>query len=167
VVLAICSMVAGFVGVPRVLGGENRIERFLTPAVQEVENGSSTEMILMADSTGAALMGLLLAYWFYVAKPELPERLTAKAHAMYSIVVNKYYVDELYDAIIVWPIVRGSREFLWKFIDAGVIDGAVNGVGALVRGSAKGLRHMQTGYVRVYAVWILLGGAALVVWFLK
>jgi NADH-quinone oxidoreductase subunit L len=110
---------------------------------------------------------LLLAYLFYVARPELPDRLAAKAHAMYSIMLHKYYVDELYDAILVWPIVRASREFLWRFVDAGVIDGAVNGAGSMVRGSAKGLRHMQTGYVRTYAGWILLGGVVVVAWFLR
>jgi NADH-quinone oxidoreductase subunit L len=154
-----------------VLGGGNHIESFLTPEAHETDSASlgtsGVEALLMAASTGAALTGLLLAYLFYVAKPELPQRLAAKAHAMYSIVVNKYYVDELYDAAIVWPIVRTSREFLWKFVDASIIDGAVNGVGHLVRGSAGGLRRMQTGYVRTYAAWILLGGVVLVAWFLR
>jgi NADH-quinone oxidoreductase subunit L len=121
----------------------------------------------MAASTGAALTGAFLAYLFYYAKPELPERLATKAHAMYSIVLNKYYVDEVYDAAIVRPMVETSREFLWKFVDVILIDGAVNGVGKLVRGSAGGLRHMQTGYVRTYVGWILLGGVLVVVWFLK
>jgi NADH-quinone oxidoreductase subunit L len=85
---------------------------------------------------------------------------------MYSILTHKYYVDEIYDSVIVWPIVAASREFLWKFVDILVIDGTVNGVGKAVRGSANGLRHMQTGYVRTYAAWILLGGVAVIVWFL-
>jgi len=171
VVLAILSMVAGFVGVPPVLGGGNHIEHFLTPAAQETESQSvrttSIEAILMAASTAAALSGLLLAYLFYVAKPELPARLAERAHAMYSIMVNKYYVDEVYDAAIVMPVQRTSRDFLWKFVDTILIDGTVNGVGYLVRGTASALRHMQTGYVRVYAGWILLGGVALVAWFLR
>ena len=62
---------------------------------------------------------------------------------------------------------RASREFLWKFVDIVMIDGAVNGVGKLVRGTAGGLRRMQSGYVRMYAGWILLGGAIVVVWFLR
>jgi len=86
---------------------------------------------------------------------------------MYSILTHKYYVDEIYDAVIVWPIVQTSREFLWKFVDVSVIDGAVNGVGKVVRGSAGGLRHMQTGYVRTYAGWILFGGVLVLVWFLR
>jgi len=171
VVLAVLSMVSGVVGVPRVLHGSNHIQRFLTPETHETESASpgasDAEALLMVVSTGTAFTGLLLAYLFYVAKPGLPGRLAAKAHAMYSILLNKYYVDELYDALIVWPIVRTSREFLWKFVDALMIDGAVNGVGEIVRGSAKALRHMQTGYVRTYAAWILLGAVVVVVWFLK
>jgi NADH-quinone oxidoreductase subunit L len=66
----------------------------------------------------------------------------------------------------VWPIVAASKEFLWKFVDILVIDGTVNGVGRAVRGSGSALRHMQTGYVRTYAAWILLGGVAVIVWFL-
>jgi NADH-quinone oxidoreductase subunit L len=69
--------------------------------------------------------------------------------------------------VIVWPIVQTSREFLWKFVDVSVVDGAVNGVGKAVRGTADGLRHMQTGYVRAYAGWILFGGVLILVWFLR
>jgi NADH-quinone oxidoreductase subunit L len=171
VVLALFSIFAGLVGLPHVLHGDNRIERFLTPEANETKREplatASIELGLMAASTGAALTGAFLAYLFYYAKPELPERLATKAHAMYSIVLNKYYVDEVYDAAIVRPMVETSREFLWKFVDVILIDGAVNGVGKLVRGSAGGLRHMQTGYVRTYVGWILLGGVLVVVWFLK
>jgi NADH-quinone oxidoreductase subunit L len=171
VLLAIASVFAGYAGVPRALGGQNRIERFLTPESPEVKNEASEtnskEVLLMAVSTSAALTGLLLAYLFYVAKPELPELAATKAQAMYSILVRKYYIDEIYDAVIVLPILEASREFLWKFVDTIMIDGAVNGVGKIVRGSASGLRHMQTGYVRTYAGWILFGGVLVVVWFLR
>ena len=168
IVLAILSMVAGFVGIPRVLHGGDRIEHFLTPetAAAETEAGVGTEALLMAVSTVIALSGLGVAYLFYVAKPELPGKLAEKGHAMYSILTHKYYVDEIYDSIIVWPIFVASKEFLWKFVDILVIDGTVNGVGRAVRGSGSGLRHMQTGYVRTYAAWIVLGGVAVIVWFL-
>jgi NADH-quinone oxidoreductase subunit L len=166
IVLALFSMIAGYVGIPAALHGHNYIEHFLTPEAHENAN-EVLEIFLMVASVVAALGGLLVAYMFYVAKPELPEKLANKAHALYSIIQNKYYVDELYDAVIVHPLVRTSTEFLWKFVDVIVIDGAVNGVGSLVRGSAKGLRRMQTGYVRAYAGWILLGGVLVVAWFLK
>jgi NADH-quinone oxidoreductase subunit L len=170
-ILAIFSIIAGFAGVPAALGGGNQIEHFLAPAGEaaaaEAHHSTATEIALMAASTGAALAGLLLAYLFYVARPELPARLATKAHAMYSIMLNKYYVDEVYDAFIVWPVVRTSREFLWKFVDAFMIDGAINGVGALVRQSGRGLRRMQSGYVRTYIGWILLGGVLVMAWFLR
>jgi NADH-quinone oxidoreductase subunit L len=171
VVLAVFSMFAGIAGVPHVLHGSDRIETFLTPESQETQSESagtsSVELMLMAVSTGAALAGAFVAYLFYYKNPKLPERLAAKAHAMYSIILNKYYVDEIYDTTIVRPVVETSREFLWKFVDVLMIDGAVNGVGNLVRGSGGGLRHMQTGYVRTYAAWILLGAVLVVVWFLR
>jgi NADH-quinone oxidoreductase subunit L len=169
VILAVLSVVAGFVGVPRVLHGNDRIEHFLAPEAPESESAETVdiELLLMAASTAAALGGALTAYLFYVTRPELPDKLASNAQAMYSILTNKYYVDEIYDAIIVIPIVQTSREFLWKFVDVSVIDGAVNGVGKVVRGSAGGLRHMQSGYVRTYAGWILLGGVLVVVWFLR
>jgi NADH-quinone oxidoreductase subunit L len=169
IVLAGLSIVAGFVGVPRALHGNDVIEHFVTPEAPETESPetANTELLLMGASVVAALGGLFTAYLFYSARPELPEQLATKAHAMYSILTNKYYVDEIYDAIIVMPVVQTSREFLWKFVDVSVIDGAVNGVGEVVRGSAGRLRHMQTGYVRTYAGWILLGGVLVVVWFLR
>ena len=157
--------------------GENLIESVITRQSAEEMNIKvgqqitavikSTEVVLMVASTIVAVGGALTAYLFYYAKPELPEKLATQAHAMYSILLNKYHVDEIYDAIIVLPIVQTSREFLWKFVDVTIIDGSVNGVGNLVRGSAGGLRHMQSGYVRTYAGWILLGGVLVVVWFLR
>jgi len=124
VILAVCSIVGGFAGVPPLFGYEARSESLGTTAV---------ELTLMAISTGAALTGAGLAYLFYVARPWLPERLIAKAHSMYSIMLNKYYVDDIYDSGIVWPVVRMSRDFLWKFVDTFMIDGAVNSIGPLVR----------------------------------
>jgi NADH-quinone oxidoreductase subunit L len=171
VVLAIFSILAGYVGVPPILGGNNTIEQFLTPSAHEAESesvGTSTiEAVLMAASTSAAILGLALAYLFYVARPELPRKFATNFHALYSIVVNRYYVDELYDAVIVWPVLVAAREFLWKFVDIVMIDGAVNGVGHLVRGAGGGLKHMQSGYVRTYAGWILFGGVLIMVWFLR
>ena len=77
------------------------------------------------------------------------------------------FIDEIYDAIIVWPLLVTSREFLWKIVDTVMIDGTVNGVGQVIRSSASGLRHMQTGYVRTYVAWILAGGVLVIAWFLR
>jgi NADH-quinone oxidoreductase subunit L len=171
VILAIFAIFAGYVGVPEILGGHNAIQSFLSGPVSEVksvEQGeTSMEGVLMLLSIGAALTGAFLAYMFYVARPQWPARAVQRAHAMYSILINKYYIDEIYDVAIVGPILGASREFFWQFIDSFMIDGAVNGAGQFVRGSAKSLRHMQNGYVRTYAGWILFGAVLIVTWFLK
>jgi NADH-quinone oxidoreductase subunit L len=187
IVLAILSIVAGYIGVPEVFGVENRIESFLerpepgiTGTPEQVEayleeretedtehDSASTEMLLMGASTAVSLAGIGLAYLFYVARPEIPGALATRVQAVYSLLLNKYYVDEIYDAIIVWPVFRSSREFLWKFIDGFMIDGFVNGIAILVRQSAAGLRHMQSGYVRVYVGWIVFGGILVMAWFLR
>jgi len=174
VVLAVLSLIAGYVGIPPALGGHERIAEFLSLGAPAAEGaagaehgGVALEWILMAASVGAAAVGFALAYTCYVARPGLPDRIASSAGALYSILTAKYYVDEIYESILVWPIVATSREFLWQFIDVSIIDGAVNGVGQAVRATAGGLRHMQTGYVRTYAGWLLFGGILIVAWFLR
>lgn len=82
---------------------------------------------------------------------------------LYKAVYNKWYVDEIYDATVVNPVVNGSRTILWKGADAGMIDGAVNGVGFTARGVGGVLRLIQSGNIRSYATWILFGGVMVVV----
>jgi NADH-quinone oxidoreductase subunit L len=166
IVLAVLSVIGGYAGIPPILGGHNAIETFLGAEAHEAAETASTEMMVMLASVAVAFGGLGLAYLFYVARPELPAKVAASAHAMYTILVHKYYVDEVYNLLFVRPVVKASREFLWKFIDVFVIDGTVNGLGTTVRISGGGLRHMQTGYVRTYAAWIVLGGVLIVAWFL-
>jgi len=168
VILAVLSLVAGYVGVPAALGGHEPIAEFLQPAAHAAEGENvALEWMLMGASVAAAGIGFLLAYLFYIVRPELPARVAASASALYSILTNKYYVDEIYEAVLVLPIIVTARQLLWQVIDVGVIDGAVNGVGTLVRSSADGLRRMQVGYVRAYAGWILFGSILIIVWFLR
>ena len=82
---------------------------------------------------------------------------------MYQFVYNKYFVDELYDATVVKPVVGGSRVVLWKGMDAGLIDGIVNGVGARARDVGSVLRLLQSGNIRSYATWVLFGSVVLIV----
>jgi NADH-quinone oxidoreductase subunit L len=171
VLLAIFSLLAGYVGIPAAITGSHEpIADFLRSGTSaaEAEHGSvALEWALMLASVAAAVLGLALAYVFYVKRPELPARVSSSASALYSILTNKYYVDEIYSAIFVLPIVVASRQFLWQLIDVAIIDGIVNGIGKTVRSMADGLRHMQTGYVRTYAGWILFGGIVVVAWFLR
>jgi NADH-quinone oxidoreductase subunit L len=169
VILAGLSVVGGYAGVPPLFGGHERIVEFLGAHApgEGAAHSAVAELLVMGASLAAALIGLGLAYRFYVARPELPAKLAARAHALYAILTHKYYVDEIYEAVLVLPIVRMARDVFWQIVDSGIIDGTVNGVGRAIRRAAGGLRRMQTGYVRTYAGWILFGGILIVAWFLR
>ncbi len=194
IILAAGSIVAGYVGVPHALGGSNRIHEFLAPSFTVGATGSaeeagtqraaethgtaeaagehaaeaetSTELKLMAVSSVIALAGIGLATFFFLKRRD---RADAVAHAMpgpYRLLLNKYYVDELYDTVIVQPIKRISTVALWRGVDAAVIDGAVNGTGALVRGTSGVLRRVQSGSMRTYAMSLFLGVVAILGYYL-
>jgi NADH-quinone oxidoreductase subunit L len=169
IILAVCSIGAGYLGVPSVLGGGNHIEHFLEPVVGAgVEEGEhAVELAVMGASVAAGLLGLLLACLAYGSIPGIPVRIANAVPGAYSLLSRKYYVDEIYDAVIVWPVFRAARDYLWGLIDSGIIEGAVNGVGRGVRGVAGSLRHMQSGSVRAYAAWILAGGVVVMAWLLR
>ena len=187
IVLAIGSVLAGYVGVPAVLGGSNSIEHFLEQSftAPQVEGQGATqatvpandaaeaialaeedhetlELTLMGISTAAALGGIGLAMFFFSTRRSAAAALAERMSGLHRVLLNKYYVDELYDASVVQPIKRVSRDGLWRIVDVGFIDGAVNGVGALVMGCGGALRRLQSGSVRSYAA-SLLAGAVLVV----
>jgi len=82
---------------------------------------------------------------------------------LYTLVYNKYFVDEIYAAAVVDPLVDGSREVLWKDVDVRLIDGAANGVAARARNIGGVLRLIQSGNIRSYATWVLLGSVVLIV----
>jgi NADH-quinone oxidoreductase subunit L len=169
IMLAAGSALAGYVGFPHALGGANRIERFLEPSfspggmVQASADVPLTtapeerELGLMAISTVAAIGGIAIATIFFLKKKRAADEVAERFAGVHRLLVNKYYVDEIYDAAVVQPIRIVSEEGLWKGVDAGVIDRAVNGVGDVVGGSSEVLRRMQTGSVRVYAASVLLG----------
>ena len=143
--LAVLSLVGGYIDIPHWLEP-------LFPAAH-----GAHDMTLVAISVGAGVAGIALAYYFYVASPGTADRLAESMGGLYKLVYNKYFVDEAYDAAIVHPIERGSRNFLWKSVDVGFIDAAVNGVGSASRGIGGVLRLMQSGNIRSYATWIVFG----------
>jgi NADH-quinone oxidoreductase subunit L len=166
IVLAIGSILAGFIGVPHALGGSNRIETFLHPAfvapgaaheAAVVHGETSTELLLMGLSVGLAIAGIGLAAYFWLWNPAVAEAWRRRFSGVHRLLLNKYYVDEIYDAAIVQPIKGISTAGLWKGVDAGGIDGAVNGVGLAVSGSSALLRRLQTGSIRAYAASLFLG----------
>ena len=183
VVLAIGSVAAGYVGIPHALGGHNNLGEWLKPsfvsgvasaagategaateavsaAGPEAEGGAaetSLELTLMLVSSTIALLGIGIAYVIWNKRREIADRAARTFGGLYTLLLNKYYVDELYDATIVQPIKVISTEGLWRGFDVKVIDGAVNGTAALVDGGAAVLRRLQTGSVRTYAGSLLLG----------
>ena len=176
IVLAIGSVVAGYVGVPHALGGENRIETFLHPsftvptaaheAAEAHHADAATELMLMALSVGVAFAGIGLAWFFWSRHPEKSTAMQRRFHGLHQLLLNKYYVDELYDNAVVRPIQSVSTSVLWKGVDASGIDLAVNGVGLTMRGSGSVLRRLQTGSVRAYAASLFLGAVLILGYYL-
>jgi NADH-quinone oxidoreductase subunit L len=99
----------------------------------------------------------------YVARPGLADSVAASLGGFYRLVYNKYFVDEIYDATIVHPVVEGSRTVLWKGVDAGLIDGAVNGVGKRSKNVGSALRLLQAGNIRGYAAWVVAGSVLVLI----
>jgi NADH-quinone oxidoreductase subunit L len=145
VALAVLSLIGGFFNVSRWLEP-------LFPGTEPQHNE-----LLVAISVAAGLIGIGLAYWFYVARPGLADSVAARLGVLYRLVYNKYFVDEVYHAVVVESVVDASRDVLWKNVDAGVIDGTVNGIGARARGVGGVLRLLQSGNIRSYATWVLIG----------
>jgi len=178
VVLAVGSIVAGYIGVPHALGGHNRIDAFLEPSFHApgaatehaadaaAAHGTGTELALMALSTIVALAGIGVATLLFLRRPGLSAALAERFRGVHRLLLNKYYVDEVYHGAIVQPVKRASTTVLWRGVDAGVIDGTVNGVGLAVRGWSAILRRMQTGSVRAYAMSMFLAAVAIVGYYL-
>jgi NADH-quinone oxidoreductase subunit L len=196
IVLALGSIVAGWVGVPHALKGHNEIETFLEPSFEahamapatefQVIEGrpgvpaapgeaaaaheappasEETELLLMGVSTGLALTGIGLAAYFWLRNRAAADKVARSLAPIYRLLLNKYYVDELYDALVVWPI-RVMSLGLWKGADAILIDGSVNGVGQTVQRTSSLLRQLQSGSVRAYAASLFLGVVLILGWYL-
>jgi NADH-quinone oxidoreductase subunit L len=190
VILAVLSIVGGWIGIPGSLGGSNHFDKFLgpvfrssTPAInaehaeaqaeeavapeqttegEEPKTGRTTELTFTGISVAAGLLGLLLAWLLYSAKPELPDRIAHSIHALYTAVANKYWVDEMYATLFIKPLIGISRVVFWRTVDQGIIDGTLNGGAAGARELSDEVRHMQSGNLRSYAGWISIGAACVV-----
>jgi NADH-quinone oxidoreductase subunit L len=150
VVLAVLSIVGGFLfNVPKILEG-------MFPLAEGEEN-----MVLTYISVAFGLGGIALSYYLYVVNTAVPQRITAALGGLYTLVYNKYFVDEVYDATVVSPMIEGSRTVLWRGVDQGLIDGMVNGVGSQAQGIGGILRRMQSGNIRSYATWVVIGAVLL------
>jgi NADH-quinone oxidoreductase subunit L len=183
-ILAVLALVGGYVGVPHLLGGSNAIEQFLAPVFGAAEapvrttaafewasaawasggaagHESSLELTLMAASVAIALLGIALAYLFYVKNPALPGLVTARFSRLHRWVYNKYFVDELYDFVFVRGIQKVGA-FLLKVADGWIIEGLINGTADAVQRAGGRLRRAETGYVQEYAFAIIVGAIIVV-----
>jgi NADH-quinone oxidoreductase subunit L len=170
IVLAVLSVVGGWVGLPAVLSENgNRIGRFLAPILVPIAGHEAghealphaTEWILMALSVAVAAAGILLAWkWYARDEGRVPAKIAAAWPGLYSLVADKFRVDELYDFLIVRPFEWIAR-VLWKVVDVLIIDGVLNAGAFLVELAGDFLRFLQTGNVRNYALSFLIGLVAL------
>ncbi len=170
IVLAFLSVVGGWVGLPAVISENgNRIGQFLAPILVPIAGREAahealphaTEWLLMAVSVAVAAAGILLA-WKWYAKDEgrVPAKIAGAWPGLYSLVAEKFRIDELYDLLIVRPFEWIAR-VLWKVVDVLIIDGVLNAGAFLVELAGDFLRFLQTGNVRNYALSFLIGLVAL------
>jgi NADH-quinone oxidoreductase subunit L len=160
VVLAIFSVFVGFVGFPP---EDGEFHHFVHEAFHHVEVHHVSMTMTVAFgviSTIVALGGIFAAYLAYMRRSIDVAALAGKFNGLYEFLLNKWYIDEFYDRTIVQPL-RAFSTFLWRVIDVGVIDAAVNGVAVGIGAISQRLRHVQTGLVANYALAIALGMALL------
>jgi NADH-quinone oxidoreductase subunit L len=128
--------------------------------VEAATTSHGSELGLAVVSVLVVLAGLGIAYLFYYKKPGTAAALAAKMPALYNLVEHKFYIDEVYSAVIVSPLLMFSRLFLGGIIDSGVVNGSAAAAGATTRGLSSLVRRVQSGNIRSYAGWLALGAAA-------
>lgn len=178
VVLAALSLAGGLVGLPAWVG-VNRFHAFLSPvfasgaapgAHAHPAAHHADEILVTCISVAAALLGALAAWAVYRRQKRTPAD-EARLGMMHKLIFNKFYVDEIYHALIVRPLFRLSETVFWKWTDVNVIDGIVNGWADVAGAAGKGVSRLQGGITRVYAGWITVGvlaaGLALLMLYLR
>jgi NADH-quinone oxidoreductase subunit L len=171
-ILAVLSFVGGYVGMPFQEGG-HAFERWLRPVLEagdvvtahhELSRGAEWALLLV--SVLVAFAGIGAAFQAYLANPGLGTSLRERFAGLHRLLEHKYWVDEIYDTLVVRPFMAVS-EWLWRFWDVVVVDGLVNGVGYTLELGSGMLKLVQTGFVGTYALWIALGVIALFLHFLR
>jgi NADH-quinone oxidoreductase subunit L len=190
ILLGTLALAGGWIGIPKALGGGDQFSHFLDPVLRNPPP-SYEQISMIMDQQGVAqaaaastpparpegtenqerLFSLIsvvmgLAGWFfadllYRRHPGAANRLAKRAGGAYRLLVHKYWIDEIYTAVIVTPLLFLTRYLLWGAVDGGV----VNGSGIIAAGSARGLgalvQRVQSGNIRSYAGWLAIGAAAL------
>src|SRR5712672_655103 len=171
VILALLSIIGGWVAAPAFWGSPDYFAKFLEPVFAQggVGNAEAAEATAHALETPlavvaviTALLGFTIAFWLYLRKPGKPEQLAKSMRGFYNTLLNKYYVDEIYAALVVKPLLWLSTNVLWQTVDARAIDGTVNGIAEGMTGIGDGVRHTQSGNTRSYAVWVVIGALVII-----
>ena len=167
-ILAGLSIVGGWIGMPHIFGATNYFEQWLAPviagpsqeaavhALASAGGNAGMEWGLMAASVALVLIAIFVARKFYRQTPELATAWQQRFSAVHKTLLNKYYVDEFYGAVVVGPLVNGSI-FLWKVVDVVLIDGLINGMAIIYNDISEILRGLQTGRLRSYATLFVAG----------
>jgi NADH-quinone oxidoreductase subunit L len=158
VVLAVLSVVGGYLGVPAVLGGSNLLGHFLEPVVGHpaAHLSHSTELGLMGMSITESFVAIAAAWFIYSRFPRADEGFAARARGLYGLLTNAYYVDRTYDRALVDGSVRVG-DLLWKRVDVGVIDALANATAASARSIGGAWRGWAGGNVQGYALSLFVG----------
>ncbi len=172
IVLGVLSVIGGFIGMPALFVGESGnlfglwLAPVFEPALSKIthygEHSHSTELLLMILSAGIAALSIYLARKFYLQNIKPISALVNNFSKLYKFLLNKYWIDEVYDFLVVNPIKVASDKFLWKVNDVKVIDGFLNGTAAFFDSGSKFIRKMQTGVAQFYAL-IMVSGIALII----
>ena len=165
VVLAALSLLGGLLNLPHWAAEHGWLHQFLHPVFEhgtvEFPEGNPLEFPLMLLTLLGIAASVGLAYDFYVKNPEKPARIAARFKGLYQGSLNKWYVDELYERVLLTPIVTASRQVLWAVVDAQIIDGVVNGAATAARKVGDLHGRLGSGQIQTYAISIAAGAAFL------
>lgn len=169
IVLGILSLAGGWIGWPQALGGNDWFGHFLGPVFGKPEIQSAAqqdytlERVLAAISMLTALIGWFAADLLYRRRPQLAGEAERPMRPLHKLLWHKYWIDEAYADLIVWPLLVVSRSVLGRGMEQGVIDGTNTAWGAGARGASSWVRRMQSGNIRSYAGWLAAGAAAVLI----
>ena len=174
IILAVLAAIGGFIGIPELFSGEhgNLFHSWLEPIFKSADlkltyfgsHSHFEEYFFMFISIAGAVGGILGAWYIYLKKPKLADGISSRFKSIYRLLLNKYYVDEAYDATVVNPLVNTSRSFLWKIFDSKIVDGFINGVASWIGKLSSLIRKIQTGVVQSYALVMMIGILVALFW---
>jgi NADH-quinone oxidoreductase subunit L len=168
VILAALSIFGGWFALPAFFDKPDVFAEFLKPVFGDGAEAAGeatahpSELVFAAVAVTTALLGFLTAFWLYLRRPEKPEFIAKSMGWVYTTLLNKYYVDELYAAVVVRPLLWISTNALWKTADVAGIDGTVNGIARGTAAIGDGVRRTQSGNTRSYAVWVVIGAIVII-----